>query len=136
MNTPCIEWTRAKTKNGYGVKSINRKVKYVHRLAYEFEHNVELTSEQFVCHRCDNPSCYNPDHLFLGTARDNNLDALHKGRKPTGDKASFSVLSNDQVAEIREKASKGVRNKDLARQYNVHQSHISKIVGGTARRHG
>ena len=78
----CLIWTGPATKDGYGVMTIGRKKQYrVHRIAYEIANGEEIPPGLLVCHRCDTPLCVNPDHLFLGTARDNMRDMIAKGRK-------------------------------------------------------
>jgi hypothetical protein len=74
----CIEWT-GPTRAGYGLAYVDGRRVSVHRLAWE-QANGSIPDGMKVCHRCDNPSCYNVDHLFLGTQRDNILDAVAKGR--------------------------------------------------------
>jgi hypothetical protein len=77
---PCVEWQGARTDWGYGVKNIgNNKIRRVHRLEWE-RHNGPIPAGMFVCHACDNPPCYNIDHLFLGTPSDNTADMHAKGR--------------------------------------------------------
>src|ERR1035441_2613574 len=79
----CWEWQRSKTQ-GYGETSYHgRKVK-AHRLAAHFWLGFSLSSKLFVCHHCDNPSCCNPKHLFIGTNTDNIRDGMTKGRSRFG----------------------------------------------------
>lgn len=81
----CWVWKGALNfTGGYGQITLNNRRKLVHRLVYEMEHRVTLRRDQYVCHRCDNPSCVRLDHLFLGTAYDNIQDAISKGRKRLG----------------------------------------------------
>lgn len=79
----CWEWMGPCNPKGYG------KIKWhpfgdvrVHRLAAMLWLGFRLNDSQYVCHKCDNPSCFNPEHLFIGTSRDNQLDCVQKGRNP------------------------------------------------------
>ena len=75
----CIEWRGYTNKAGYGVKTWNRKHKLLHRVAWEWA-NGPILEGAHVLHRCDNPPCVNPNHLFLGTQADNMKDMIAKGR--------------------------------------------------------
>ena len=77
--TGCFNWTGYKDYQGYGNIKINYKHMRVHRISYQLHYGVDPL-ELFVCHRCDNPSCINPQHLFLGTPKDNMQDKIRKGR--------------------------------------------------------
>jgi len=94
----CWEWIGKKDKDGYGIFIINNITK-VHRAVYEF-YNGQFPKNLMVCHKCDNPSCCNPDHLFLGTAKDNKQDAVNKKRHAFGSKIGISKLTEKDVETI------------------------------------
>lgn len=75
----CWEWTGVCDSNGRGKMSIHNKERSTHRLSWEL-HNGPIPDGLLVCHKCDNPPCLRPDHLFLGTQKDNMQDAIKKGR--------------------------------------------------------
>ena len=75
----CWEWKRSKTKFGYGQFTVNKIHILAHRMAYAIFYG-EVPTSLCVLHRCDNPSCVNPEHLFLGTYLDNNRDMSLKRR--------------------------------------------------------
>ena len=79
MKNECWEWHGARTTYGYGQKWDGEKVRYTHRLAYEWAFG-KIPKGQLVLHHCDNPPCVNPDHLFLGTHKTNAKDKVNKHR--------------------------------------------------------
>lgn len=126
----CWVWTGLKRNgNSYGRFYFNRyDVVAAHRFSYRLAYG-PFDESLFVCHRCDNPPCVNPAHLFLGTNRDNMLDCAAKGRMARGEKGSGAKLSRDQVEVIRQKyASGSITQKQLAREYSTVPSNIHKIV--------
>lgn len=86
-NTGCWLWMGSTWGGGYGQVRINRRTRFAHRVAWEVS-NGPIPNGLFVLHRCDNPPCVNPAHLFLGTHQDNMDDMMRKGRKVvlTGDR--------------------------------------------------
>ena len=77
--TGCWNWQGAETPTGYGKMWVNGKLQYVHRFSFEL-FKFKIPGKLFVLHRCDNTSCVNPGHLFLGTPKVNLMDCSLKGR--------------------------------------------------------
>lgn len=132
----CWVWRLAKKEKGYGVFTENRnqKLVYVHRFSYELFKG-PIPHGMFVCHKCDNPPCCNPDHLFTGTNSDNMRDCVQKGRhivplRDLGIKLTWQVLTDEQIAEIKMLINKGLRNEEIARAYGISGSTIQDIRTG------
>jgi hypothetical protein len=118
----CVLWNGAIRNNGYGCLGIHS----AHRLSYEFAVG-PVPDGMHILHKCDNRLCINPEHLFPGTNSDNITDKLSKGRQAKGEMFNRK-LTNDDVQSIRKAYRGGAAQKELARKFNVHQSHVSRIV--------
>ncbi|EKN5964989.1 HNH endonuclease [Yersinia enterocolitica] len=124
-------------KRGYGQKHICRKPVYAHRIAYCEANGVSLASikELVVRHKCDNPSCVNPEHLIVGTVADNNLDRARRGRSSnhdrSGERNGMAKLKECDVICIRREYVRGSSDrglKPLADKYGVSTTMIADIV--------
>lgn len=127
----CWPWLAAVTKcGGYGQIERNHKGMRANRLAYEFTYG-KFDGHLFVLHRCDNPKCCNPKHLFLGTAKDNSDDCRKKcrDRKALGSRNANSKLTEDAVVAIRQRyATENITTTELGKVYGVTSSQISNAV--------
>jgi len=135
----CWEWKGYKDKNGYGVFSHNGKSVKSHRLSYEI-HYAEPLNNLHCLHKCDNPKCVNPLHLFSGTILDNMKDKISKGRCYTGNQKGenngASKLLNEQVIKIRELYKTGnYTTIKLGNMYGVNRSTISYITNNKTYKH-
>lgn len=123
----CHVWTAARDGNGYGRFAVIATSKYTktvlaHRYAWHLAFG-ELPDHLHVCHKCDNPSCVNAEHLFLGTDVENTLDACRKGRRGV-------KLTSASVAEIRRLHGEGQSQRTIARSVGVSQPMVGQILRG------
>lgn len=132
-STPCIEWPKARTRAGYGVTTINRKTRYVHRLEMEKKTGRTLTTAEVVCHACDNPACYNIEHLFLGTQADNVRDMHLKNRHAKGFALPQTKLSPADKLRIIRMRNSGYISRVIAEHFDVSRSVITKIITASRR---
>ena len=133
----CWEWRGSHNKSGYGKFWSESKLRSAHRVVWELTQGL-IPDGLCVCHKCDNPSCVNPIHLFLGTQADNNRDRDRKGRTAHGKEHGLyargknnpcAKLEPSQVRAIRlVYAAGGATQADLAQEYGVSCSQIWRIV--------
>lgn len=131
----CWIWTASVMKNGYGCLRINQKTTRAHRVAYELSVG-PIPEGALLRHTCDNRRCVKPEHLLPGTFKDNNQDALDRGRHLCGERDPKAKLSNNDVKEIRAALARGETGRSLSKRYRVDASWISQIKNRTGRRYG
>ncbi len=119
----CWTWTGSRGKRPYGNLEIKAVPYAAHRISYVLHTGESLMSGVCVLHRCDNPACVNPEHLFLGGPRENTIDCLMKNRHGT------STLTADNVREIR-KLFGTTQQYKIAKRFGVSPSTISEIKHG------
>lgn len=128
----CWEWTANRHYKGYGLFGFGRKTHKTHRVAYRLTKG-EIPDGIQVCHHCDNPPCVNPEHLFLGTNKQNSDDMMAKGRnKPLKGEANKGggKLTWENVREIRALRATGLSQQSIADKFAVSQPMIGLIVRG------
>lgn len=127
----CWVWKERTDKDGYGIvyDSEQRKSRRAHRVSYEM-HYGPIPEGLLVCHKCDNPPCVNPSHLFLGTAKDNSDDMVRKGRSKVTRGCFKSKLTDEIVLEICKRIDAGDTYDDISRDAGVSKPAISRINTG------
>ncbi len=125
----CWEWTGYRVFDGYGQILISYRNYKTHRLAMYFWRGFKLNSKQMVLHHCDNPPCCNPDHLYLGSAKDNARDReVRKRSNPRyGTKHHSSKLNEKDVIEIRKAIADGQSQVSLAKKYKISTTQVCNI---------
>lgn len=130
----CWEWQGGKQGRGYGRIRFQSHYLFVHRVSYELHHGPIPTGLN-VCHHCDNPSCVNPHHLFLGTQKENMQDMVKKQRQTIGERNGCSKLTENDVHQIRQMRLDGMIEREIADKFNVTRSAIAGILQGKTWKH-
>jgi HNH endonuclease len=127
----CWEWLGCRSVYGYGQIQVNGKQSGAHRVSWQLFCG-PIPDGLLVCHHCDNRNCVRPDHLFVGSNKDNSMDAAQKGRLSTwkrvsGERHHQAKLTVSAVSEIR---CSELTQDELATIYAVSQGQISRIKRG------
>lgn len=130
----CWLWTGARNRKGYGTLAIDRMSVGAHRVSWEIHVGV-IPSGLQVLHRCDNPPCTNPDHLFLGTIQDNIADMMSKGRQVRGERQARAVLTAQIVRDICLRHSGGQSVSTIANAIGFSYGAIKAVVSGQTWKH-
>lgn len=150
LDTPCVIWQGSADRNGYGRRKVLVGVEdgervwktiSMHRWVMEQVLGRQLSSDETVMHRCDNPICYRVDHLRIGSIRLNNLDMFAKKRNVLpprtvryGTDNGNSTIPDDTVEEALSLIACGWSQARVAIHLGISTSHINRIVHGHARR--
>lgn len=130
----CWEWqgTRHKKPN-YGRFHHNGKEQMAHQVSYELFVGPRTA---LTLHKCDNPPCVNPEHLYQGTKADNTRDTIERGqyRRWFGEKSPVAKLNDNQVRRIRHLCLIDMHIEDIADKFSISKSHVWNIVSGKMRK--
>lgn len=127
----CWMWRRAKTPSTYGYIRHEGRGERAHRLSYRVFCG-PIPDGMFVCHHCDTPACINPQHLFIGSAGDNNRDMMRKGRAKIvrGEASGKSILTEASATEILRRHAAGERSPELAKAFDVSLTTVQDLIRG------
>ncbi len=130
-NNGCWEWSDSLTDRGYGQFGAKGTTIRAHRFSYENYIGL-IPNGMIICHKCDNPPCVNPDHLFLGTHKINSVDRENKGRRKIsfGEESTNSKLNNNTVTEIKNLLKLFIPIPEISKLLNVNCSTIKNIKSG------
>ena len=127
----CWLWGAAADEHGYGRITIDGKTKLSHRVSYSLFCS-EINDDDCILHKCDTPACVNPDHLWVGSRKDNYNDMCNKDRNVYGERCVNGKLSEKDALYIRNSKEKGTL---LAKRFEVSNALISTIRNGHRWKH-
>lgn len=126
----CWEWQAGRNKAGYGVFGIGNETYLANRISWAIKFGDP--KESLVCHKCDNPTCVNPNHFFCGTNADNTQDKMMKGRWKCGkvrrgEDHPMSKLKDEDIPVIRQLFDAGIPTHEIGRKFGVDYKAIQNI---------
>lgn len=132
--TGCWNWVPPLHHSGYATLHADGRTRRAHRVSYEV-HCGPIPDGMCVCHRCDNPKCINPEHLFLGTTAENVADRESKGRhnSPKGEEHGCAKLTDQEVIAIRRES--GASHREIAAKYGVSRTTVTEVRSGVRWKH-
>lgn len=131
----CWEWQGGKSKFGYGWFYVGGRNRNAHRVSWQI-HTGLSPDDKFVCHKCDNTSCVNPNHLFLGTPDDNAQDKVKKRRQNKGVTVNTAKLAPDDIRSIRKRYGETkISASSLAQEFGVSKTTIKDILARKTWKH-
>lgn len=119
----CLEWQGNLDNKGYARGQFNDKTRLVHREVLKFVTKKNPSVKTFALHKCDNPKCINPDHLYWGTAQDNSNDIFARGRRKT-------KINSIDVMWIKEMHKIGIPRTRIGKIFSIDQSYVLYICNG------
>lgn len=133
-NSGCWLWTGGLSSYGYGATQFQGRQLLMHRVVFEM-YNGAVPGTGVLCHRCNVRSCVNPDHIYIGTAQSNVMDAVRSGRHAHGTTHGCSKLSDCKVRQMRELSATGMTYADIAKRFGVARPTAAKACKGMSWQH-
>ncbi len=136
MTGGCLFWISSDMGGGYGAFRHGRRMFLAHRVSWAVFNQAD-PKDGYVCHKCDQPKCVNPKHLYLGDAATNARDTCRRGRVPLGEDRPASKLTEKKVRAIRKEIFSRTSNsiRAAAKRYGVSSSTLQRVVSGESWKH-